>query len=122
VASNGDQVAAKAWVGETKDRAKPLPIGTTNAPPEKAAVRNVKKHTSMVEASCAAEKSVVGYAFQMGTDPAHPESWPPQAVTKGHTYKVGNLPIGQIVYFRIAVIRRGSIQGQWSPILQIQVH
>src|SRR5262249_8383069 len=26
-ASNGDPVAAKAWLGETKDRAKPLPIG-----------------------------------------------------------------------------------------------
>jgi hypothetical protein len=57
----------------------------------------------------------------MGTDQAHPETWPPQVVTRGHTYKVGNLPIGQVVYLRIAVIRRGSIQSPWSPILSIQV-
>ncbi len=43
-------------------------------------------------------------------------------MSRGHTYKVGNLPIGQMVYFRIAVIRRGSIQGLWSSILQIQIH
>jgi hypothetical protein len=120
-ASNGDPVVAEAWLGETKERAKPLPIGATNAPPENPAVRNVKKHSGMVEASCTPEKSVVGYAFQMGTDPANPQSWPTQVMTRGHTYKVGNLPIGQTIYIRIAVIRRGSIQGQWSSILQIQV-
>src|SRR5262249_41634922 len=62
-ASNGDPVAAKAWVGAIQERAKPLAIGTTNGPPEKAMVRNVKRHAGMVEASCAPEKSVVGYAF-----------------------------------------------------------
>lgn len=120
-ASNGDPAAAKAWLGQTKTRAVPLPVGSSNLPPEKPAVRNVKKHPGMILASCAEEQSTVGYAFQMGTDPAHPESWPPQVVTSGHTYKVGNLPIGQVVYLRIAVIRRGSIQSPWSPILQIQV-
>jgi hypothetical protein len=121
-ASNGDPAAAKAWVGETKNRAKRVPVGATNAAPEKAALRNVKKHPGMVEASCAEEQGALGYAFQMGTtDLTHPENWPPQVMTRGFTYKVGNLPIGQMVYFRIAVIRRGSIQGQWPPVLQIQV-
>jgi hypothetical protein len=118
---DGDPAAVQAWLGEAKQRTKPLPVGTSTAVPEKAALRNVKKHAGMVEASCAEEKSVVGYAFQMGTDPAHPEIWPAQIVTHGHTYKWANLPIGQTVYARIAVIRRGSIQGQWSPMLQIQV-
>ncbi len=121
-ASNGDPVAAEAWLGETKERAKPLPIGAVSGPPENPAVRSVKSHPGMVEASCTPEKSVVGYAFQTGTDPANPQSWPAQVVTRGHTFKVGNLPIGTNVYVRIAVIRRGSIQGQWSSILQIQVH
>jgi hypothetical protein len=120
-ASDGDPAAAKAWVGATKERAKPVPIGSTNAPPEKAAVRTVKKHPGMIEASCAEEPSVVGYAYQIGTDSAHPELWAAQVVARGYTYKWANLPIGQITYVRIAVIRRGSIQGQWSPILQIQV-
>ena len=35
--------------------------------------------------------------------------------------RLSNLPIGQIVQVRIAVIRRGSIQSPWSPILEIQV-
>jgi hypothetical protein len=58
----------------------------------------------------------------MGTDPAHPETWPAAVTTRGHTCKMANLPIGQTVYVRIAIIRRGSIQSQWSPTLQIQVH
>jgi hypothetical protein len=120
-AANGDPAAAKAWVGATKERAKPVPIGSTNSPPEDAAIRTVKRHAGMIEASCAEEPSVVGYAYQMGTDPAHPELWAAQVVSRGHTYKWANLPIGQVTYVRIAVVRRGSIQGQWSPILQIQV-
>ena len=117
----GDPVQAQAWTGKTKARTKPLPIGSSNLPPEDAKVRNVKAHPGMILASCAKEQSAVSYAFQMGTDQAHPETWPAQVVSRGHTYKVGNLPIGQVVYLRIAVIRRGSIQGAWSAIMPIQV-
>jgi hypothetical protein len=120
-ACNNDPVAAKAWTGATKQRTPPLPVGASTLPPEGAAVRIVKAHPGMVEASCAKEQSVVGYAFQIGTDPAHPEAWPPQIMTQGHTHKFPNLPIGQIAYVRVAVIRRGSIQSPWSPILQISV-
>jgi hypothetical protein len=94
-------------------------LPSSTLPPENAAVRNVKAHPGMVQASCDEELSVVGYAFQIGTDPTHPETWPPQIVSQGHTHKFANLPIGQIVYVRVAVIRRGSIQSPWSPILQI---
>jgi hypothetical protein len=120
-AAGGDPVQALAWTGKTKERAKPLPIGSSNLPPEDAKVRNVKAHPGMILASCAKEQSAVSYAFQMGTDQAHPETWPAQVVTSGHTYKVGNLPIGQVVYLRIAVVRRGSIQGAWSAIMPIQI-
>jgi hypothetical protein len=119
-AANGDPVAAKAWTGQTKTRAKPQPVGSSNLPPENPGVRNVKSRPGMILASCTEEEGALGYAFQMGTDQTHPETWPAQVVTRGHTYKVGNLPIGQVVYLRIAVIRRGSIQGTWSPILSIQ--
>jgi hypothetical protein len=40
-------------------------------------------------------------------------------VCQGHTHKFANLTIGQVVYARVAVIRRGSIQSPWSPMLQI---
>jgi hypothetical protein len=118
---NNDPVAAKAWTGSTKQRTAPLAVGASTLPPEGAAVRNVKAHPGMVEASCAKEQSIVGYAFQVGTDPAHPEAWPAQVFSKGPKHKFGNLPIGQTVYVRVAVIRRGSIQSPWSPILQIAV-
>ena len=84
-------------------------------------MRNVKAHAGMVQASCSKELSVVGYAFQIGTDPAHPELWAAQIISQGHTHKFPNLPIGTNVYVRVAVIRRGSIQSPWSPILQIAV-
>ncbi len=116
---NNDPVAAKAWTGETKQRATPLPVGASTLPPDNAAVRNVKAHPGMVQASCSKEPSVVAYAFQIGTDPANPQLWPAQIVTQGHTHKFPNLPIAQVFYVRVAVIRRGSIQSPWSPILQI---
>jgi hypothetical protein len=121
IASDNDPTAAKAWVGETKSRAKPAPVTTSTLPPEKPALRVVKAHPGMVEASCAEEPSVVGDVDQTGGDPTHPETWAPGVTTRGHAYKMANLPIGQVVYVRIAIIRRGSIQRQWSPILQIQV-
>jgi len=118
---NNDPVAAKAWTGANKQRTMPLPVGASTLPPENAAVRIVKAHPGMVEASCDKELSLVGYAFQMGTDPAHPELWPAQVISHGRTHKFANLPIGQTVYVRVAVIRRGSIQSPWSPVLQITV-
>ena len=50
------------------------PVGASTLPPENAAVRCVKAHPGMVEASCAEEQSVVGYAFQMGTDADAPRA------------------------------------------------
>ena len=120
-AADGDAFAARAWVGQVKERAKPLPVGASILPPESTSLRTVKAHPGMILASCLKEPSTVGYAFQMGTDQTNPEGWPAPVVTRGNTFKVGNLPIGQVVYLRIAVIRRGSIQGQWSPILSVQV-
>jgi hypothetical protein len=34
---------------------------------------------------------------------------------------VHNQPIGQPIYMRIAIVRRGSVQSQWAPVLQIVV-
>jgi len=120
-ASNGDPMAAAAWTGKTKSRAKPAPVSTNTDPPLNPALRNVKKHSGMVEAACTKETGVVCYAFQQGTDPLHPENWAPPVMVKGNVHKVANLPIGQVVCFRVAIVRRGSVQSQWSPVLQIQV-
>jgi hypothetical protein len=119
--ANGDPEAAKKWVGKTRERAKPVAISTTTTPPESPALRNIRRRPGAVEASCTPEPGATCYMFQTGTDPLHPETWPAPAMVPGHTYKMENLPLGQVFCCRIAVVRRGSVQSQWSPVLQITV-
>jgi hypothetical protein len=121
VASNGSALAAQQWVGKVKVRAKSVTVSTATPPPEEPMLRLVKSVPGSVKASCKAEDGVVCYLFQQGSDPAHPELWPAPVMSPGSTHVAQSQPIGQIVYVRIAVVRRGSVQGQWSPILQIQV-
>src|SRR6185437_14618905 len=105
-ASNGDPTAAQAWVGKTKARAKPAPVTQDVAPPTGASLRTIKKTHGAVVARCDPEPSAEGYLFQTGGDPNHPETWPVPSVSKGHTFKLKNLPIGQTVNIRIAIVRR----------------
>jgi hypothetical protein len=118
-ASNCDPAAALAWVGKTKSRALPAPVSTATNPPENPAIAVVKSSHGSVKASCTPEVGAVCYLFQQGSDPAHPETWPAPTISSGHTFKVHNQPLGQIVYLRIAIVRRGSVQSLWSPVLQI---
>jgi len=37
------------------------------------------------------------------------------------TYVATGLPVGQKVYCRIAIYRRGVGQGQWSPVMMLLV-
>jgi hypothetical protein len=121
-ASNNDPQTAQSWVGKVKSRAKKVvAASTTTAPPEGTALRSIKRTPGAVEASCTAEAGPVCYLFQQGTDPLHPETWPAPVMVKGHTHKFENLPLGQVLCVRIAIVRRGSVQSQWSPILQITV-
>ena len=120
-ASNNDPEAAKAWTGKTKSRAKPVLAAASNGPPENPALRSIKKQSGSVRASCTPEAGAVGYLCQTGADPSHPESWPAPVYVHGHTFTFRGLPVGQPFYARIAVVRRGSVQGAWSPVLQITV-
>ncbi len=74
-----------------------------------------------LKASCQADAGAIGYLFQYGTDSSHPESWAPPAQMRGHTFTLRNLPVGQLLCVRIAVLRRGSVQGAWSIVLQATV-
>ncbi len=120
-ASNNDPQAAQAWVGKTKERAKPVAVSASTNPPADPALRCIKRQSGSVEASCTKEAGAVCYLFQQGTDPLHPETWAPPAMVKGNTHKVESLTIGQVICFRIAIVRRGSVQSQWSPVLQVVV-
>jgi hypothetical protein len=118
-ASNNDPAAAQAWVGKTKTRAPRAPVSTSTSPPENPAITTVKQSPGTVLASCTPEAGAVAYLFQQGGDPTHPDAWPIPTISPGHTFKVHNQPIGQVVYLRVAIVRRGSVQSQWSPVLQI---
>ena len=104
-----------------KERAKPVEVGARTGPPDHPRVERVKRHSGMVKASCDPEQGALCYLFQQGTDPDHPEAWGPPVMASGSTFKVSGLPIGQMTCFRIAVVRRGSITGAWSAVLQVFV-
>jgi len=121
VASNNDPTAAKLWTGQTSERVKAptLPVGT--AAPLDPKLNCIKSRSGSVKGSCLKDPEAIGYLFQYGTDPNHPESWAPPTQMRGHTFTLRNLPVGQVLCMRIAVLRRGSVQGAWSIILQVTV-
>jgi hypothetical protein len=121
VASNNDPQAAKLWTGQTAERVKPqtLPVGT--AGPVDPKLNCIKSRSGSVKGSCLADPDAIGYLFQYGTDPNHPETWAPPTQMRGHTCTLRNMPLGQVLCMRIAVLRRGSVQGAWSIILQVTV-
>jgi hypothetical protein len=120
-ASNGDPVAAQAWTGKTKVRAKPAPVTQNVAPPTGASLRALKKTHGAVIARCDPEPGADGYMFQTGGDPNHPETWTATSYSKGHTFKLKNQTIGQTVNMRIAIVRRGSVTSQWTQVLSVVV-
>jgi hypothetical protein len=119
--SNNDLEAAHAWTGNTVTRtqASPLPVGTDA--PLKPTLNVIKRHSGSVMGRCDEDADAIGYLFQYGTDPNHPEGWPPAIQMRGHTFTLRNLPVGQVLCMRIAILRRGSVTGAWSAILQVTV-
>ena len=67
------------------------------------------------------EGGVICYLVQLGTDPAHPEAWPAPVIAGGCKHTFTGLTPGQKVYLRIAIVRRGSVQGQWSVVMEVGV-
>lgn len=89
-------------------------------PPMKTAISTTPTPGS-VAAKCKADRDAIGYLFQLGTDPANPESWPKPELSGAARYVFADLPVGQKVYVRIAIVRRHGGQGQWSGLLEITV-
>jgi hypothetical protein len=117
VASKGKVEKIKAWGGTVASRTV-LPMSTD--PPAKPLVKTTATLGSVV-AQCKAERGAIGYVFQHGSDPANPDAWPKADLVSGSRFTVAGLPIGQKVYFRIAVVRRNGGQGQWSGVIEVTV-
>jgi len=120
-ASNNDPNAAKAWTGATQTRTKAAQVPASTGAPLNPAFNGIKRHPGSVRAECEKEAGAVGYLFQFGTDPNHPETWPVPLVSHGHTFTLRNQTIGQVLCVRIAVVRHGSVQGAWSSVLSLIV-
>ena len=118
LASNGDAKAALAWTGKVKQRVKSTP---TTDPPINAVVKPVLNASGQVIASCKHDRQAKVYLFQMGTDPAHPETWPPPVMSDTCKYKVTGQVPGTKLYFRVAIFRIRTGQGAWSEILSVTV-
>jgi hypothetical protein len=119
--TNGDPVAAAQWLGQTVERAKPSQLPPSTDPPLNATLNLIKRHPGSVIAKCAEDADAIGYLFQAGSDPSQPDTWPKPFYSNGFTWKFRDLPPGQPFYVRIAIMRRGSVQGAWSAVLSILV-
>jgi hypothetical protein len=116
VAAGGDLQKATAYGGKPVTRTV-YPVSTD--PPVDSVAKSAKSAT--VEARCNKERGVVCYLFQMGADPAHPETWPPPAMSGGSTHTFTGLTSGQKVYVRLAIVRRNGGLGQWSNVIEVVV-
>jgi hypothetical protein len=117
VASMGKVANIKAWGGTVASRTV-LPM-STDAPTH--ALVKTTATTGSVVAKCKAERGAIGYQFQHGSDPANPDAWPKADLVSASRLTVTGLPVGQKVYFRIAVVRRKGGQGQWSGVIEVTV-
>jgi hypothetical protein len=117
VASKGQKEAILAWGGKVATRNPPPP---STDPPVNPTVKTTETLGTVV-AQCKADKAAVCYLFQRGSDPGNPDAWPPHVIETKTRHVVAGLTIGQKVYFRIAVVRRGTGQGQWSGVMEITV-
>jgi len=113
----GDEQAILQWGAKKATRVAPAP--TTAAPTRARAIPG--KNEGEVVAKCKAERGALCYLFQMGTDPANPQGWAAPVIESGASHDVAGLTVGQKVYFRIAIVRRGTGPGQWSDIFSVTV-
>jgi hypothetical protein len=116
-ASKGKKESIVAWGGTVATRV-PTPT-STDAPT--AAFAKTTKAPGAVRTGCAPERGAICYLFQHGTDPTNPDAWPKPDMSGGSKHTVTGLPIGQKVYFRIAIVRRRGGQSNWSGLMEVTV-
>ena len=112
VAIAGDKTQAANWGGTLVTRTS---YAATADPPLNTAATALGG--GAVEAKCKAERGVVCFLMQIGTDPAHPEAWAPPTISRGCKHTFSGLAAGTKVYARIAVVRTGNVQSTWSDVV-----
>jgi hypothetical protein len=117
IASAGNAALVVAWGGKVASRANTQV--STDPPVTPTATATSTMGTVLVR--CKPEYGAVCYLIQTGADPTHPEAWPAPVIASGSRRAFPNLTVGQKAYFRIAIVRRGGVQGQWSQVLEALV-
>jgi hypothetical protein len=116
VAAGGNLQKATAYGGKPVTR---TVLAESTDPPVDPTAKSVKSAT--VAARCDKERGVLCYLFQMGGDPAHPETWPAPAMSGSSAHTFTGLTSGQKVYVRIAIVRHRGGQGEWSSVIEVVV-
>ena len=118
VAGKGDKAYLETYGGNivTKNV-----VAATDEMPTNPTLKNTKI-SGEAAARCKADPKAYAYAYQFGTEPTNPDAWPKPLLESKSSYTATGLPVGQKVYCRIAVYRRGIGMGQWSPVLGLLVH
>jgi hypothetical protein len=113
--SQGVPKALAAWGAATQTR---TILATSTDPP--LGVKGKALGNGLVLGECTRDKAAKCYLFQIGTDPTNLAGWPPPVVSNGcrHTFSG---PVGQKLYFRVAVQRTRVGLGQWSDIVEVTV-
>lgn len=116
-ASHGKIAAIVAWGAEVEDNTKKPLAKTTDAP------TNVRGRTfeGAVTLRCDADPRAVGYWYQIGADPMHPETWPTPIFENGVTHTMPDQVVGTTIFYRMAVQRRRTGRGEWSDIMSVLV-
>jgi len=114
---HGKIAAIMAWGAEVEDNTKKPLAKTTDAP------TNVRARTfeGAVTLRCNADPRAVGYWFQIGTDPMHPETWPTPIFENGVAHAMPDQVVGTTIFYRMAVQRRRTGRGEWSDIMSVLV-
>jgi hypothetical protein len=120
-ANADDPTTANQWTGRTKTRAPRRPPSASTDPPLNAHFNNIKSRPGGVKASCDRDPDALCYLYQYGTDPKNPDGWAGPSTRTGNTFSLYDQPIGLKLYVRIAIVRRGSGQSQWSALQEVIV-
>ncbi len=117
VAGKGDKAYLETYGGTIVTKGT---LTSTADPPANATLK-VTKLIGEACFRCKADRSAYAYAYQWGNDPTNLAALPQPTVDSKASYTVTGLTPGQKVYGRIAIYRRGTGQGQWSPVMMLIV-
>jgi hypothetical protein len=116
VASKGSVVVVKAWGCVVAGRTTSTP---TDEAPQNLSAKNTRIPGDVVFRCKGVQAQA--YVYQHADDSTFPVGSPAPVILSSATYTLTGLSAGQKLFFRAAVIRRGTGQSKWSEPVQLTV-